>query len=151
MPPDKRLCKLTVINTPFGIFGCKFPPSAIFQELINLIIDELEGVESYQEAITTNATNSIYFIDCPGHTMNVNGYKPDMNRLMQLIQAPSPTDKFIPNFMQLLALFFDFVFDVESRLKLVLTSNPSENFTQRTMRKILNHAYTVMDAWFTSS
>ncbi|KAH8862589.1 hypothetical protein KSF78_0002377 [Schistosoma japonicum] len=70
---------------------------------------------------------------------------------MQLIQAPSPTDKFIPNFMQLLALFFDFVFDVESRLKLVLTSNPSENFTQRTMRKILNHAYTVMDAWFTSS
>ncbi|VDO80089.1 unnamed protein product [Schistosoma curassoni] len=57
IPLDQSSCILTTINTPFGLLNCTIFPfglscsSDIFQEVMNNVVSDLEGVEIYQDGL----------------------------------------------------------------------------------------------------
>nr|CAH8846260.1 unnamed protein product [Trichobilharzia regenti] len=70
IPLDEASSALTTINTPFGLFKYKFLPfrlkvsRAIFQNVINQMIDGLDGVESYQDDIIVHGPNIELHNEC---------------------------------------------------------------------------------------
>ncbi|CAH8864175.1 unnamed protein product [Trichobilharzia szidati] len=127
IPLDEASSALTTINTPselskykFLPFGSKVSP-AIFQKVINQMIDGLDGVESYQDDIIIHGPNielhnerllklfrrfceknvlvnpskchfTLSSVSCLGYTVHSEGFRPDASRLAPLIQAPSPNN-----------------------------------------------------------
>ncbi|VDP85082.1 unnamed protein product [Schistosoma mattheei] len=122
---DESLSILTTINTPFGLFIYNFLPfglscsPVIFQEVMNKVVSDLEGVEVYQddlivhgsnkvvhdqrliallrrlfeENITVNPNKCSFFVssfEYLGYLVDGNGFRPDMKRLAPLTNAPSP-------------------------------------------------------------
>ncbi|CAH8641808.1 unnamed protein product [Schistosoma rodhaini] len=125
IPLDQSSSILTTINTPFGLFKYNFLPfglscsPAIFQEVMNKIVSDIEGVEVYQDDlivhgadkvvhdqrliallrrlieknITVNPNKcsfSVSSFECLGYLVDGNGFRPDMKRLAPLTNAPSP-------------------------------------------------------------
>ncbi|CAH8483492.1 unnamed protein product [Schistosoma turkestanicum] len=125
IPLDQSSSILTTINTPFGLFKYNFLPfglscsPAIFQEVMNKVVSDLEGVEVYQDDlivhgadkgvhdqrliallrrlieknITVNPNKcsfSVSSFECLGYLVDGNGFRPDMKRLAPLTNAPSP-------------------------------------------------------------
>ena len=119
--------ELTTINTPFGLYSYRFLPfglsvsPAIFQSVMNSIIDGLPGVECYQDDIVIHGTSkaehderlhSLLLRFCEfnvainpskcifgstsleflGYLVDKDGYKPDPNRLAPLLSVHSPTN-----------------------------------------------------------
>ncbi|VDP62988.1 unnamed protein product [Schistosoma mattheei] len=62
-PFDQSSSILTTINTPFDLFKCNFLPCslscspAIFQEVMNEIVSDLEGAEVYQDDLIVHGPN----------------------------------------------------------------------------------------------
>ena len=127
IPLDEASSALTTTNTPFGLFRYKFLPfglkvsPAIFQKVINQMIDGLDGVEAYQDDIIVHGPNielhnerllklfrlfceknilvnpskchfTLSSVSCLGYTVDPEGFRPDASRLAPLMQAPSPSN-----------------------------------------------------------
>ncbi|CAH8520976.1 unnamed protein product [Schistosoma guineensis] len=122
---DESSSILTTINTPFGLFKYNFLPfglscsPAIFQEVMNTVVSDLEGVEVYQDDLIVHGSNKVVHdqrliallrrlieknitvnpnkcsfcvssFECLGYLVDGNGFRPDMKRLAPLTNAPSP-------------------------------------------------------------
>ncbi|CAH8468843.1 unnamed protein product [Schistosoma haematobium] len=65
IPLDQSSSILTTINTPFGLFKYNFLPfglscsPAIFQEVMNKVVSDLEGVEVYQNDLIVHGSNKV--------------------------------------------------------------------------------------------
>ncbi|KAH9595573.1 hypothetical protein MS3_00001570 [Schistosoma haematobium] len=65
IPLDQSSSILTTINTPFGLFKYNFLPfglscsPAIFQEVMNKVVSDLEGVEVYQDDLIVHGSNKV--------------------------------------------------------------------------------------------
>ncbi|CAH8542619.1 unnamed protein product [Schistosoma intercalatum] len=125
IPLDESSSILTTINTPFGLFKYNFLPfglscsPAIFQEVMNNVVSDLEGVEVYQDDLIVHGSNKVVHdqrliallrrlieknitvnpnkcsfcvssFECLGYLVDGNGFRPDMKRLAPLTNAPSP-------------------------------------------------------------
>ncbi|CAH8674419.1 unnamed protein product [Schistosoma rodhaini] len=125
IPFDQSLSILTTINTPFGLFKYNFLPfglscsPAIFQEVINKIVSDIEGFEVYQDDLIVHGADKVVHdqrliallrrlieknitvnpnkcsfnvssFECLGYLVDGNGFKSDMKRLAPLTNAPSP-------------------------------------------------------------
>ncbi|CAH8499798.1 unnamed protein product [Schistosoma intercalatum] len=125
IPLDESSSVLTTINTPFGLFKCNFLPfglscsPAIFQEVMNKVVSDLEGVEAYQDDLIVHGSNKavhdqrliallrrlieknitvdpnkcsfcLSSFECLGYLVDGNGFRSDMKRLAPLSNAPSP-------------------------------------------------------------
>ncbi|KER23612.1 hypothetical protein T265_08549 [Opisthorchis viverrini] len=126
IPLDEASSNPTVINTPFGLFRHNFLPfglnvsPAVFQQVMNIIAKDLEGVETYQYDVIVHAadkathdmrllsllkrfsefnvaihpdkrTFGVRSFSCLGYIVDGSGFKPDTRRLSPLVNAPSPT------------------------------------------------------------
>ncbi|VDP50147.1 unnamed protein product [Schistosoma curassoni] len=124
-PIINSLSILTTIDTTFGLFKFNFLSfglscsPAIFQEVMNKVVSDLEGVEVYQDDlivygsdkvvhderliallrrliernITVNPNTCSFCVssfECLGYLADGNGLRPDMKRLDPLTNAPSP-------------------------------------------------------------
>ncbi|VDP84284.1 unnamed protein product [Schistosoma mattheei] len=65
IPLDQSSSILTTINTPFGLFKYNFLPfglscsPAIFQEVMNKVVSDLEGVEVYRDDLIVHGSNKV--------------------------------------------------------------------------------------------
>ncbi|KAH9582584.1 hypothetical protein MS3_00007288 [Schistosoma haematobium] len=124
IPLDQSSSILMTINTPFGLFKYNFLPfrlgcsQAIFQEVMNKAVGDLEVVEVYQDELVVHGSNKVvhdqrliallrrlieknitvnpnkcsscvYSFECLGYLVDGNGFRPDMKRLASLTNAPS--------------------------------------------------------------
>ncbi|CAI2735531.1 unnamed protein product [Schistosoma spindalis] len=127
IPLDQSSSILTTIKTPFGLFKYNFLPfglscsPAIFQEVMNNVISDLEGVEFYQDDLIVHGSDKVVHnqrliaslrrliekyitvnpnkcsfcvsnFECHGYLVDGHGFGPDMKRLAPLTNAPSPKD-----------------------------------------------------------
>ena len=126
IPLDEESKFLTTINTPFGLYQYNFLPfglnvsPAIFQQIMNNIVKNLDGVEVYQDDVIVHAPSksmhdecllqlfrrlsdanilvnpdkccfSVHHFKCLGYVVDASGFRPDPDRLSPLINTNSPT------------------------------------------------------------
>ncbi|MBM6549294.1 reverse transcriptase domain-containing protein [Streptococcus dysgalactiae] len=125
IPLDEQSSELTTINTPFGLYRYRFLPfglnvsPATFQDTMNSLVKDLDGIEVYQDDIIIHAPDKKIHDDrlmavlgrfkkanvkinpqkcaigvrefqCLGYHVSADGFRPDMNRLKPLVDAASP-------------------------------------------------------------
>ncbi|CAH8590815.1 unnamed protein product [Schistosoma rodhaini] len=119
IPLDQSSSILTTINIPFALFKYNFLPfdlscsPAIFQEVMSMVLNDLEGVEVHQDDFIVHGTDKIVHelrliallrclieqniavnpnkcsfcassFECLGYLVDGNGFRPDMKRLAPL-------------------------------------------------------------------
>ena len=127
LPLSSESSLLTTINTPFGLFKYNFlpfglsPSPAIFQRVIDSIIQGLNGVAVYQDDVIVHADSDdqhddrllklfrkfaevniainpkkcifkVSKIQCLGYTIDANGYRPNPDKMNAIVKVQSPTN-----------------------------------------------------------
>ena len=125
IPIDGQSSRVTTINTPFGLFRYNFLPfglsvsPAIFQNVMNIITANLDGVSVYQDDVIVHApTKTLHdkrlcallerfcnfnvtinpdkctfcktTFSCLGFIVDESGYRPDPSRFSKILNAPTP-------------------------------------------------------------